>query len=792
MAAPIAVVVQCFNKPDTVRGVLESLCKCEGASRVDLIVWQDGVIGSRRQSEFEEPCNNVREFVTSFASEHKEKFSSIEVYENAWNLGPYKTCKVAMDLAFINHDLAILTEDDVIFSRDALVWFSELRDAGLLEQENVWAIAAESIFFDAREKTVDPSFIEAALAAAAEQQLINKYTAQKFIPSSCFATSRRRWSEFGETRGETNGDVTLCRRCEAENRRCVAPVIARGKDVGMLHDLGYSVSIHTKVGVLSAAKHTYLLAEDMLPNGPVRTPRLEPFEGDQGLLFRQSTGLEGFGQARESDPEITQPSETFEDRIGRARSAFESGDLPEALRRWDVVLSQFPGEMAGLIGKGETLRDLGRLDEAEAMFAAAIERFPNSEWPAARHAGIAVIRGDLTTALSRWDAVRERFPDRPVGHIGVAEVLREMGRLDDAEEAFSKATRLFPDSEWAATHYAEIALRRQEWTEALRRWESVTEKFPDHADSYIGLAAALRGLARLDEADAVLAQAVVRFTRNHWVAIGYAQTAVERRDWARAVYRWDLVLQRFPHEAAGHIGKATALIEAGRLDEAERVLNAAAVRFPTDQLVARGLSTLAVRRAGAIVEPTPVRALSSKLKMYSQFGEDGILQAYFRGKWWQQTHRMDEIPPSGFYIDIGAHHPYFISNTWSFYKNGWCGINVEPTPGAIDEFNNIRPRDINLQMAISGKDGEATLYSYGRSVMNTLSPEFVKGDQKPEEIIVPAMRLESLLDKYLPKDISIDFLSVDVEGLDLYRPDLALTRVGFREGDPPWRRRVSP
>ena len=26
----------------------------------------------------------------------------------------------------------------------------------------------------------------------------------------------------------------------------------------------------------------------------------------------------------------------------------------------------------------------------------------------------------------------------------------------------------------------------------------------------------------------------------------------------------------------------------------------------------------------------------------------------------------------------------------------------------------------------------------------------------------------------------------------LYRPDLALTRVGFREGDPPWRQRVSP
>lgn len=68
--------------------------------------------------------------------------------------------------------------------------------------------------------------------------------------------------------------------------------------------------------------------------------------------------------------------------------------------------------------------------------------------------------------------------------------------------------------------------------------------------------------------------------------------------------------------------------------------------------------------------------------------------------------------------------------------------------------------------------------------MNTLNPKFVNFDKKPETITVRAMRLESLLDKYLPKGISIDFLTVDVEGLDLevlqsndwsrYRPEIVV------------------
>jgi hypothetical protein len=51
-------------------------------------------------------------------------------------------------------------------------------------------------------------------------------------------------------------------------------------------------------------------------------------------------------------------------------------------------------------------------------------------------------------------------------------------------------------------------------------------------------------------------------------------------------------------------------------------------------------------------------------KSYSQEGEDMILQRMFGEK------------KHGFYVDVGAHHPRRFSNTYSFYRRGWSGINI--------------------------------------------------------------------------------------------------------------------
>jgi len=36
--------------------------------------------------------------------------------------------------------------------------------------------------------------------------------------------------------------------------------------------------------------------------------------------------------------------------------------------------------------------------------------------------------------------------------------------------------------------------------------------------------------------------------------------------------------------------------------------------------------------------------------------------------------RIFERQSTGFYVDVGAHHPKRFSNTYFFYKKGWSGI----------------------------------------------------------------------------------------------------------------------
>jgi len=150
------------------------------------------------------------------------------------------------------------------------------------------------------------------------------------------------------------------------------------------------------------------------------------------------------------------------------------------------------------------------------------------------------------------------------------------------------------------------------------------------------------------------------------------------------------------------------------------------------------------------------------IKSYSQEGEDMILNRIFEGK------------HQGFYVDVGAHHPRRFSNTYFFYKLGWSGINVEPNPDVIRIFNMDRSRDVNLQCGVSECQGTLKYHYFDDPALNTFDEAVVKSRietthyklVKTEEISL--FRLDSLLKKYLPESKQIDFLSVDVEGFDLF------------------------
>jgi len=169
------------------------------------------------------------------------------------------------------------------------------------------------------------------------------------------------------------------------------------------------------------------------------------------------------------------------------------------------------------------------------------------------------------------------------------------------------------------------------------------------------------------------------------------------------------------------------------------------------------------------------------LKSYSQEGEDMVLR------------RLFEKQKFGFYIDVGAHHPKRFSNTYFFYKQGWCGINIDAMPDSMKAFDKVRPKDINIEKPISDKDQTLTYYAFNEPALNSFSKRlseersgkngyFIKFTQN-----IKTTTLENILDKSLPKGREIDFLSIDVEGLDFavlksnnfkkYRPKVILIEI---------------
>ena len=138
----------------------------------------------------------------------------------------------------------------------------------------------------------------------------------------------------------------------------------------------------------------------------------------------------------------------------------------------------------------------------------------------------------------------------------------------------------------------------------------------------------------------------------------------------------------------------------------------------------------------------------------SRWGVDLILNDVFKNK------------KNGFYIDIGCHHPMINNHTYLFYKKNWTGINIDLDFNSIDMFNFFRPKDINIQCALSNIEDETEFFFYhNRAVKNTISKEF--GHDAVTVKKIKTNTLNNIINDENLNNQIIDFVSIDVEGNEL-------------------------
>ena len=172
-----------------------------------------------------------------------------------------------------------------------------------------------------------------------------------------------------------------------------------------------------------------------------------------------------------------------------------------------------------------------------------------------------------------------------------------------------------------------------------------------------------------------------------------------------------------------------------------------------------------------------------KRKSYAMDGEDIAINVFNK--------KLEK----GFYVDIGAHHPIQRNNTHLLFKKGWEGINIDVNKFSINLFNFLRPEDLNLQIAVSDKEGELSFYYQKKfSQLNTTDKEIAKENFQGnyQEKKVKCQTIQNILDNSKYSNKKIDFLNIDVEGaemkvlntlnFEIYDPSLICVEIlGYRE-----------
>src|SRR6516162_1595105 len=128
---------------------------------------------------------------------------------------------------------------------------------------------------------------------------------------------------------------------------------------------------------------------------------------------------------------------------------------------------------------------------------------------------------------------------------------------------------------------------------------------------------------------------------------------------------------------------------------------------------------------------------------------------------------------NGVYVDAGAYHPIFGSNTLLLSKKGWRGINIDLAPERISEFHRHRPNDYSIAACLSDREYSVQIAHYEIAstdrVVDSYDPEKLSlGGEKPLRLSSSTTTtLTSIIEKSPFSFEEILYLNVDCEGHDL-------------------------
>jgi tetratricopeptide (TPR) repeat protein len=207
--------------------------------------------------------------------------------------------------------------------------------------------------------------------------------------------------------------------------------------------------------------------------------------------------------------------------------------------------------------------------------------------------------------LAALEETMRRFPHDAVAPTARAEVLRDLGRHDEALAASEEATRRFPHNEVASAARAEVLRDLGRHDEALAALEETRRRFPHNAVAPAARAEVLRDLGRHDEALSALEETTRRFPYNRVAATARAVTLRDMGRYEEAIYALMQMRRSFPRDLFVRNTLGHVLAMSGKLSDAQALLSPVAENPKVrDDWIASHILATAWLKAGKYAEAT--------------------------------------------------------------------------------------------------------------------------------------------------------------------------------------------
>ncbi len=246
--------------------------------------------------------------------------------------------------------------------------------------------------------------------------------------------------------------------------------------------------------------------------------------------------------------------------------------LPQAQALYLQILQRAPQQADALHLLGLIEHQQGRSAQAVAHIRQAIALRPLDSMFCFNLANMLFDLGQLDDAASLYSQAARLAPGSIDPLLGLGAVARAQNRQDECARVYRQVIQLAPGLADAHRHLGQALLMQGQYREAERSFRQCLALHAGDVQARVGLAGTLSLLDRLDEAAACFEAVRARQPDHPGVYLGLANVrkAQDRLDEAAEAGRRALALQ--PDHDAAYINLANTLLLLGQLDEALDVL----------------------------------------------------------------------------------------------------------------------------------------------------------------------------------------------------------------------------